>query len=281
MQLAVILLIASCQLPGQIIPAPEEAPDVKMEVEGPVALDPGVFLLAQGYQQYLRCTLKIPSGFHVYWSNPGASGSATEIMVSTPAHCTVGGTLYPRPDTFHGPEGDTYGYEDEVTFLVPITSTAVDVFDVEIKARWLACRKACYMGRATKDVQLNVVGHAQPAVDIELERVMKSIPGPLSERPGTEVKLEADRLIVTGPLGPMGMPTFIPDDIPGIVLGDPEFHQDESGFRFVLPFEYRPEDALGRDPIVSGLLLEGTERTHPAWAITMSVPASQEEEVPE
>ena len=127
MQLAPLLLLAVGQLPGPAIPTPEVAPDIKMHVEGSLTLEPGVFMLAQGYENYLRCTLEIPSGFHIYWSNPGANGTATDILVTTSADCIVGDTLYPRPEIFRGPEGDTFGYEDRVTFLVPITSAAIDV----------------------------------------------------------------------------------------------------------------------------------------------------------
>ena len=112
---------------------------------------------------------------------------------------------------------------------------------------------------------------------------MAVMPQPLAGRRDTVARLEGDALIVTGPIGEAGEPSFIPRDIPGVVPGEPTLHLDESRFRLVVPFEYRAEDALGADPVISGLLLEGTERTQPAWAITMAIPLSGEveEDIPE
>lgn len=278
MQLALLLLLAVSQLPGPPRAVPEEAPVIKMHVEGPSTLEPGVFMLAQGYENYLRCTLEIPSGFHVYWSNPGASGTATDILVTTSADCTVGDTLYPRPEIFRGPEGDTFGYEDRVTFLVPITSSAIDVFDVEIKASWLACRKACYMGRAVAEVQCNVVGHIRPAATLELEVAMKAIPKPIVQRAGTHVFLEPEHLIVTGPIGIDGVPTFVPGHVPGVVLGQSEIERDETRFKLVVPYAVRPRDALGAAPLVHGLLCFGSGRLDPSFEITMPLPHSADTE---
>ncbi|MDG2291112.1 MAG: protein-disulfide reductase DsbD family protein [Phycisphaerales bacterium] len=278
MQLATILLLAIGQLPGQSIPAPEVAPDIKMHVEGPVAHESGVFMLAQGYENHLLCTLEIPSGFHVYWSNPGASGSATNIQVTAPASCTVGDTLYPRPEVFHGPEGDTYGYEDRVTFLVPITSPAIEVFNVEVKANWLACRKACYMGRSSREIKLSVVGHVTPASTPALEMAMKSLPSPLGERVGTESVLEPDRLTITGPIGKDEAISFIPGHVLGVVLGDAQIERDETHFILVVPYMTQPRDALGVEPRIHGLLCFGTGRMDPSFEITMPLSHSAETE---
>ena len=279
MQLAAIVLLALGQLPGQVIPAPEVAPDIKMHVHGTHALEPGVFMLAQGYEDHLLCTLEIPSDFHIYWSNPGASGSATDIQVTAPDSCTVGATLYPRPEVFHGPEGDTYGYEDRVTFLVPITSTALGKVDVEIKARWLACRKACYMGRASSEIKLSVVGHVRPASTPALKSAMNSLPAPLANRGDTKAVLEPDRLIVTGPIGKDEAISFIPGHVPGVVLGDPQIERDETHFTLVVPYEVQPRDSLGVEPRIHGLLCFGTDRMDPSFEITMPLPHAAENEL--
>lgn len=274
MQLALLLLLAVGQLPGPTIPTPEVAPDIKMHVEGSLTLEPGVFMLAQGYENYLRCTLEIPSGFHIYWSNPGASGAATDILVTTPADCTVGDTLYPRPEIFRGPEGDTFGYEDRVTFLVPITSPAIEVFKVEVKASWLACRKACYMGRATAEVQCKVVGHVKPVATPALELAMKSLPSSLGERVGTEAVLESDRLTITGPVGKDEAISFIPGYVPGVLLGEPLIERDEMQFKLVVPYRTQLRDSLGVEPRIHGLLCFGTGRMDPSFEITMPLPHS-------
>jgi DsbC/DsbD-like thiol-disulfide interchange protein len=273
---AVALLLAILsQLSG--VPAAEsKPPELSMRVES------GQVIVASGYENTLLCTIEIPPGYHIYWSSAGASGAPTDIVVDAPEWCTVGPVRFPRPSVFSGAEGDTYGYADAVTFVIPfVPKQTLEPLELGVTARWLACRKACFMGKASQRIRLQHAGHIVNRPTPACTAAMAVMPKPIADRPDTVAQLEDGKLIVTGPIGEAGTPSFISRDIPGVVPGESTLQVDETRFRLVVPFEYSPDDALGADPVVSGLLLEGTQRTQPAWAITIPISLSPEEEAPE
>ena len=272
----VALLLSILSQVSSVPTQDSKPPELTMRIES------GQCTVASTYENTLLCTIEIPPGYHIYWSSAGASGAPTDIIVDAPEWCSVGPVRYPRPTVFSSAQGDTYGYKDAVTFVIPfVPKQTLEPLEIEVTARWLACRKACYIGSASQRIRLPHAGHIMNRPTPECTAAMAVMPKPIADRPDTVATLEGDKLIVTGPIGEAGTPSFIPRDIPGVVPGEPTLHLDESRFRLVVPFEYRPNDALGADPIVSGLLLEGTERTQPAWAITISVPHTQDAEAPE
>lgn len=267
LNISTLLLFLMVQLPVTPgLPPQEQPPVIKMTVT------PGQVAAAEGYTNYVLCTLQIPSGFHVYWSNPGASGTPTEIEVSAPEGCRVGPVQYPRPSVFDEPEGETYGYDNRVTFIIPITlAHHIQPVEIEVKGRWLACRKACYKGRAASSLTLNPLEHVRVVPTSDLEEAEKSLPRPIAERPGTRARLEGGQLVITGPVDDAGPPSFIPGHVPGVELGKAHVEGDETGFRLVVPYEVHPENGLGNEPQVQGLLVFGTDRLDPAFEIKMPV----------
>ena len=277
MDFMALLLSILSQASG--VPTPEsKPPELTMRIES------GQSIVASSHENALLCTIEIPPEYHIYWCSAGASGVPTEIVVDAPEWCAVGPVRYPRPTVFSSAEGDTYGYEDAVTFVIPfVPYPSIEPLEIGVTARWLACRKVCYMGSDSQRIRLQHAGHIVNSPTPACTAAMAVMPQPIADRPDTVAKVEDGTLIVTGPVGEAGEPSFIPHDIPGVVPGEPTLHLDESRFWLVVPFEYRAEDALGADPVISGLLLEGTKRTQPAWAITMAIPLAGEveEDIPE
>jgi DsbC/DsbD-like thiol-disulfide interchange protein len=229
------------------------------------------------------CTLEIPNEFHVYWWNPGASGTPTEVTVSAPEGSFVKPTRYPRPAVFRGPEGDTYGYEDRVDFIVPVQLPSTlegEMVSLQIRANWLACRKLCFMGRdsVTIDVPIRREGSAHETV--VLQKAMRFMPKPISERLRTHVQLLQDRLLVVGPLDGDGPPSFLPGAVPGVVLETPMIRLSEKKFELIVPFQLHPEDALGVRPSIQGLLMFGPDRSGPSFEIRMPVAETSPPEHP-
>ena len=60
-------------------------------------------------------------GWHTYWKNPGDAGIATQIKWQLPPGITAGEIQWPLPEKLPPAEVTTYGYEDEVMLLVPLT----------------------------------------------------------------------------------------------------------------------------------------------------------------
>src|SRR2546421_10505162 len=66
--------------------------------------------------------LKLKPGWHVYWKNPGDSGSPTRVKWNLPEGWKTGELEYPIPQRIELPGSIiNYGYEDEVMLLASVT----------------------------------------------------------------------------------------------------------------------------------------------------------------
>jgi len=259
--------------PGFVQPIPSSVPDVRMTCQaGQESVRPGATFM-------VLCTLDIPKDFHVYWKSPGASGTPTEFQVQGTEGLRIGETLYPRPGTFEDSAGRTYGYEGVTDFLVPVTvpdECPEGALTITVKAQWLACRKACWRGEATRGIELRVSRDSSDAPTPGISRAVRSIPSPLSDRPGTSISLASSAIEIKGPVGNMGLPAFIPVEIPGVILEEPHISGDTSDFVVRIPYRLEPGNSLGVKPRIEGLLLFGEERHDPSFVFTMPVPPAAE-----
>lgn len=90
---------------------------------------------------WLGLELSLPTGWHIYWTNPGQTGMATEVKATGLADTAkVGSAQFPVPERIVAP-GDVvaFGYHDEVVVLMPYQGSG----EVEIEAFWLICRETC------------------------------------------------------------------------------------------------------------------------------------------
>jgi len=90
--------------------------------------------------------LKMEPGWHTYWKNPGAAGQATEIKWQLPAGITAGEIQWPLPEKLPPAEITTYGYENEVVLLVPLTLASnlpAGPLNLAAKVSWLECKESC------------------------------------------------------------------------------------------------------------------------------------------
>ena len=108
----------------------------------------------------------IDAGWHIYWTNPGDSGLATEVKLMLPAGFAAGPVRYPVPAVLPQPGGlVNYGYENDATLVVTVTppaALAAGPVRVGVDASWLVCQERCLPGRATVAVELPV-GSPGPA----------------------------------------------------------------------------------------------------------------------
>jgi len=112
--------------------------------------------------------LKMESGWHTYWKNPGAAGMATKIQWQLPPGVTAGEIQWPLPEKLPPAEVTTYGYNDEVVLLVPLR-LANDLkpgpLDLKADVSWLECKKACIPGKATVETTLNIGDQTKASAD--------------------------------------------------------------------------------------------------------------------
>lgn len=112
--------------------------------------------------------LKMESGWHTYWKNPGAAGMPTEIKWQLPPGVTAGEIQWPLPKKLPPAEVTTYGYEDEVMLIVPLTlATNLDPVALDLKANvsWLECKDVCIPANANIETTLKVYGITQSSAN--------------------------------------------------------------------------------------------------------------------
>jgi thiol:disulfide interchange protein DsbD len=112
--------------------------------------------------------LKMETGWHTYWKNPGDSGQATEIKWQLPPGVTAGEIQWPLPKKLPPAEVTTYGYEDEVVLLVPLkleTNLPAGALNLAAKISWLECKESCIPASASVEANLNVGSGTKNSAD--------------------------------------------------------------------------------------------------------------------
>ena len=115
--------------------------------------------------------MKMDAGWHTYWKNPGESGIATTIKWQLPPGVTAGEIQWPLPEKLPPAEVTTYGYENEVMLLVPLTlATNLNPGPLVLKAdvSWLECMESCVPGSASVEATLNIGNEIKTSADVNL-----------------------------------------------------------------------------------------------------------------
>ena len=163
-------------------------------------------VVAPGGTFTLGVRMKIEPHWHTYWINPGEAGDATKVSLSGPAGFEFGQIQWPVPSKIDAPGGITYGYEDEVLLLIPVTVGA-DVptggGDVTIEAdvSWLVCKEECIKGGAELSISLPVSAAPKPANRELFDAWRKRLPVPQDDARSSAVLAKAEQ-----PAGAGGAP---------------------------------------------------------------------------
>jgi hypothetical protein len=213
-----------------------------------VTLLAGATRIAPGGEVELGVRFAIAPGWHIYWTNPGESGLATEVAVSAPSGFDVGPVRFPAPRSFPDETGVTYGYQDETVMFASARAPAslAGTATFTAKASFLACREACVKGEAQAALELPV-GEGQPANRPIFAPHAERLPGPplagIVSR--WEEEPEARVLIVAVP-DASAVELFPNPEQPALVLG-----QTSAGGTARIRFQQVKEAAV---PAVTGVL---------------------------
>jgi thiol:disulfide interchange protein DsbD len=186
----VAVLALGCGAPAEPASGPEPPPRPAQRRPERVRLTllADAVRVAPGRQLTLAARFDIAPGWHIYWSNPGESGLATEATFHAPDGFGVGPARFPGPARFDSP-GDitSYGYQ-ELAMLSAVVAApdalAADHVQFSVQASWLACRDVCVPGRAEAVIDLEAAraGEApQPAHADLFARHAAALPRPLSD----------------------------------------------------------------------------------------------------
>lgn len=111
--------------------------------------------LAPGETGWAGVRFTIPSGWHIYWQNPGDSGIPTTYAWTLPEGVSAGEIQWPAAE--RQPMGGlvNYGYSGEVVLPVPLTATVESPQgELRVKADWLVCHDICIPESATLSATL-------------------------------------------------------------------------------------------------------------------------------
>ena len=240
-----------------------------------------------GSTQFLGVRFRIAPKWHIYWSNPGDSGSEPRINLDLPEGFKAGPIVWPRP-VVHTTEWETtFGYHGETMLFIPVTAPAIikdPSVRIGVKAEWLVCDQMCLMGAGTTSIELPVAKAGESVSSLKddprsaFAKGLACIPVPFQKATGTIARLEmADgrmALEVTGPTGGSEKIVFVPDLTPGVAsLGGATTPATISGdrYRILVPLEVNPDNALGKPLEVAGVVLFGNERQDPAVSIRLPI----------
>jgi DsbC/DsbD-like thiol-disulfide interchange protein len=174
---------ATAEEPAVAAPAarPAKAPLVRL------TLLADVDRVAPGRELTLGARFDIAPGWHIYWSNPGESGLATEASFAAPPGFRVGPVRFPGPARFDL-AGDitNYGYQELATLSAVVAAPDAlpgDRVQFSVQASWLACSDTCVPGRGEARIELEAARAGEPARPAHPElfaRHREALPRPLA-----------------------------------------------------------------------------------------------------
>jgi thiol:disulfide interchange protein DsbD len=152
-----------------------------------------------GQPLYLGLVLQHQPQWHTYWINPGDSGLPTAFEWQLPQGVQAGETLWPVPQKLRLGDLVNYGFEGQVTLVVPLMlsqnvfQTNSGFVPIRLTAHWLVCRTECIP--QSGQFQLNVPvqiqgGRIDPRLESTLQAQPLAFPGQASAR------IEQGRLVL-------------------------------------------------------------------------------------
>ena len=163
---------------------------------------------AAGHELYLGLHFQLEKGWHIYWVNPGDSGEPPRIKWQLPPNTTVGEIEWPTPRRLGTPSIVDFGYEDEVTLIVPMHADAKlasqESAQLGAEVKVLVCREICIPGKAQLSLTLPI--KSQPPVpDAQASDLFaaarKSLPQPAPRNWRFSVDDAKDSFVLSANLG--------------------------------------------------------------------------------
>lgn len=111
-----------------------------------------------GEKFFLGLYLEIAPKWHVYWKNPGDSGTAPKITwTQKPARLDVSPIQWPVPHRIDVPPLTNFGYENRALLFLPAVfaaDTTAGKHRLIAKAEWLVCEEICIPGEASLSLEI-------------------------------------------------------------------------------------------------------------------------------
>lgn len=113
--------------------------------EGPVRLGGDLHLLPDGPTVVAAIELRVPPGWHLYWSNPGDSGLPPRLTWTLPPGWTAGPVHFPAPRRLVEAGIITFVHDERLALVVDLSPGPAPTAEARLAVRVdaLACALAC------------------------------------------------------------------------------------------------------------------------------------------
>lgn len=138
--------------------------------------------VAAGSTFHAALHVRMKSGWHSYWKNPGDAGLPISLAWAQTEGVTTGDLIWPPPQVIAEGPLVTYGYMNEVVLPVQISigkDVAVGMLlTLHARADWLACENICVPQSAelTLDVKMSGQTMTDPAANLVIARALARQP---------------------------------------------------------------------------------------------------------
>ncbi|KAF1081677.1 MAG: Cytochrome c-type biogenesis protein DsbD, protein-disulfide reductase [Candidatus Rifleibacterium amylolyticum] len=143
------------------------APEAAEEEPSEASLVADTTSIVPGSSFNLGVFFKMREGWHVYWLNPGDSGTEPQISWRLPESFSVGKPEWPAPQRFDKPPFATFGHEGELLLAhevsVPANLEPGTVVKIGADIEWLVCDEICISQSASVEIELPVAQTASPS----------------------------------------------------------------------------------------------------------------------
>jgi thiol:disulfide interchange protein DsbD len=116
--------------------------------------------LSPQHETWFGLHFALEPGWHTYWVNPGDAGTRPKLTWTLPAGFQAGAISWPTPQRLPVSKLIDYGYEKDVTLLVPIrgaaTARPAASASVSVQVSVVVCKDVCIPGKAQVSLALPV-----------------------------------------------------------------------------------------------------------------------------
>ncbi len=159
---------------------------------------------------------KLAKGWHVYWKNPGRVGYPPKAQWTLPKDWTHSSLLYPIPERFLAASFETYGYHDQVIYLVDLAGPGVEgkFFQASVKLDYLICEIQCIPESAELKIALKNSQEEISPFAKTIDEIARNLPSAMS--PALfQIKEEGSQSIVIQFNGPHLIENIFPFALSG------------------------------------------------------------------
>jgi len=270
---------------GQVAAPPAGDPPMLVTVSA----EASVKTIHPGDKFLLAFHFEITPQWHIYWENPGDTGAATEIDVTAPDGFEVGEILWQRPLAIPG-QFLTYGYEDQVTLLVPVKAPAPlpsPAARFEARLDWLVCQDICLSGSAELAMTIDTSDQPRPGAPdgrdeseseddngfehyrFDSDRVRqaaRALPRDLAAIDGATITREGARITISGPAHGEETLTFFDNHSPGVASRVVQASIENDRFILILEIEVNQTATLDQPPLAAGVIALGIGKDGPSYS---------------